>query len=130
MSRGDNSACNAEDSVIGSKGTEKHKRREKRDLRRQREYSQHRHAARTADENGATSCNTSISFSCAILSLCMWPFASILFTAHPTPNGQYLLDVKNGCNSMWSLICLWMYVIKKNKRFVVANEKALGRNTS
>ena len=58
-------------------------------LRRQSENSQRRHVACTADEDGATSYDTSISFSCAILSLCTWSFASILFTAHPTQNGQY-----------------------------------------
>ena len=93
------------------------------------EYSQCRRATHTADEDGATSCDTSISFSFTILILCTWPFASILFTVHPTRNGQYSWDVKNGCNSVWSLIRLWMYV-KKNKHFVVMNGKALGRSTS
>ena len=38
--------------------------------------------------------------------------------------------LKNGCNSVEGLIRLWMYVIKKNERFVVMNGKTSGRNTS
>ena len=63
-----------------------------------------------AAEDEATSCNTSILFSCAILLLCMWPLLQF-YSVHTQHEMDDILKVKNACKSVQSLIHLWMYVI-------------------